>query len=250
MSPSNGERRYSEDEFALILRMASESDVEAGPTERREGLTLPQIRSIAAEAGIDPDKVSRAAASLPSATETTASLLLGGTARHRFEHAVSGAVPRGELGRVIDVARRELATQGESREVMDGLEWKGGTSTASVVVSITPRDNETVVQLSADRSETLAGVYAGVGLPVAGIIAVTLGKLVFGESDAGIAAAIVSGFLPSLFIARGLWKRSTRKWRRRLLELLGALVQEAEAAGTRREIGDSSSPGSDTGNGP
>lgn len=228
MSPSDDERRFTEEEFALILRVASESSVETGAAEPREGLTLAEIRSIATEAGIDPDKVSRAAAYLSSATETTASRLIGGATRHRLEHSVPGTVPPTELGRVIDVARRDLGTQGESREVMGGLEWKGGTSTSSIAVSITPRDGETVLQLSADRTETLAGVYAGVGIPVAGVIAATLGKLVFGESHAGIAAAILSGFVPSLIVARGLWKRSTKKWRSRLLALLHAMAREAE----------------------
>jgi len=92
MPSSNDERRYSEDEFALVLRMAS-------------------------------------------------------------------VVPAGELGRVIDVARRALSTQGETREVLGALEWKGGTSMASF-------------------GETDAGLIASVlsSLPPSFLIARTLWK--------------------------------------------------------------------------
>lgn len=230
MSPTNDERRYSDEEFALILRTASEVQAGPDPAPPRQGLTLSEIQEIAAEVGIDPDRVSKAAALLPSATGEGLSRLVGGHPRHRLEHTVKGGVPTAALGRVIDLARREMDTQGETREVLGGLEWKGGTSTTSVTVSVTPREGETVLQASTDRSETMAGIFAGVTLPVGGIIGVTLGKLVFGESDAGIAAALISGMTPALIFARAIWKRSTRHWRERLFHLMDAMAREAEEA--------------------
>jgi len=53
MPSSNDERRYSEDEFALVLRMASEVQAGPDPAPPQEGLTLSQIREIAAEVGIE-----------------------------------------------------------------------------------------------------------------------------------------------------------------------------------------------------
>lgn len=175
MPSSNDERRYSEDEFALVLRMASEVQAGPDPAPPQEGLTLSQIREIAAEVGIEPERVSRAAALLPLAEDSLVSRLIGGQPRHRLEHSVPGVVPAGELGRVIDVARRALSTQGETREVLGALEWKGGKSTASFGVSITPREDETTL------------------------------------------------------IARTLWKRSTKKYRERLLHLMDAMAKEVEA---------------------
>lgn len=61
-------RRYSEEEFALILRKASEIQLSEGrpkgTPEAGSGLTLQEIRSIASEAGIDPEAVTRAASVL------------------------------------------------------------------------------------------------------------------------------------------------------------------------------------------
>ena len=62
------ERRYSDEEFALILRNASalqERRSEGGAVVTSEGLTLEEIRSIAADVGLDPEAVTTAAALLP-----------------------------------------------------------------------------------------------------------------------------------------------------------------------------------------
>ena len=63
-SDETKKRRYTEEEFALILRKASEIQESPGEGPGRhpgQGLTLEEIQSIAAEAGIDPQAVSRAA---------------------------------------------------------------------------------------------------------------------------------------------------------------------------------------------
>jgi hypothetical protein len=235
MSSAADERRYSDEEFALILRTASEVRAGPAPAPPQEGLTLSEIREIAAEVGIDPERVSKAAALLPSVDDATIFGLLGGRPRQRLEHSISGVVPTAGLGGVIDVARRVLDSQGETREVLGALEWKGGTSTSSIVVSVTPRQSDTILQASVDRTEAMAGIYGGVGITVAGVITVVLGKLVFGETGAGIVAALLSGFTPSILLARTLWKRMTKRWQERLLHLMDAMAREAEAAAERTD---------------
>ena len=69
MADQNDERHYSDEEFAIILRTASEAPdgfPPALPPEPQDGLTLSEIKAIAAEVGIAPEKVSRAAALLPA----------------------------------------------------------------------------------------------------------------------------------------------------------------------------------------
>ena len=53
-----------------------------------------------------------------------------------------------------------MDTQGEAREVLGALEWKGSTGTATVTVSIVPGEGETTLEASTDRTESLAGLYA------------------------------------------------------------------------------------------
>jgi hypothetical protein len=232
MSTSDDERRYSDEEFAVILRTASEvSERPNGrdPLPPRGGLTLAEIKKIAAEVGLDPERVSRAAALLPTGEDSVLTRLVGGGPRHRVEQTVKGLVPAGELGRLIQVARTKVAVQGETREVLGGLEWTGSTATTGYGVSVTPRGGQTNLQAWTNQTETMAGIYGGVGMSVMGIVAVTLGKLVFGETDTGILAAVLSGVPPAFLVARSVWKRAAKKHRRRLLELLDGIRREAES---------------------
>jgi hypothetical protein len=228
-----GERRYTEEEFAAILRAASE--VSDGPTStgapmvRRSGLTLSEIQEIAAEVGIEPGRVSRAAALLPEEASSSLMKLVGGGPRYRMESTFSGLVPTNELGRIIEVARRAAGTPGETREVLGGLEWTGSTGTTGYGASVTPQGGRTQLQVWANHTEIMAGIYGGVGMGTLGVVAFTLAKLVFGDSDAGILASLLSGIPPGFLFARTVWKRAARKYRERLHDLLETMRREAEA---------------------
>ena len=233
MPPANDERRYSDEEFAVILRTASEVPgglIPALPPQPQDGLTLSQIQEIASEVGIDPGRVSRAAALLPSGDASALMSFLGGQPRHRLEATVPASVPTAALGRIVEVARNATGTQGEAREVLGGLEWKGSTATATFGASITPHEDHTTLHAWTDRTESMAGIYAGAGFGVLGVVALTMGKLVFGETDAGIVAALLSGIPPAFLFARTLWKRSTKKYKLRLIHLMDAMAKEAEGA--------------------
>lgn len=234
MPTSSDERRYSEEEFALVLRMASEEpetpdekDVQE-LTPARKGLTLAQIREIASEVGIDPDRVSRAAARLPQARESGLARLLGGPPLVSLERVVKGEASEADLRRIAEVLRREVGAPGKAREVLGSLEWKGNNTTATTIISAsaTPRDGSTVLQASADSSGALLAIIAAAGLPTLGVVALTLVKLVFGETDAGIVLGLLSGLPPAALVSRSLWKRTTEAWRDRLLKIMDAMSDE------------------------
>jgi len=231
MSDPNDQRRYSDEEFAVILRTASEGvEGPAQSTPSRSGLTLPEIQDIASEVGIDPAQVTRAAALLPLAETSTLMTLIGGGPRYRMEYTVQGVIPVEELGRVVEVARTTAGTHGETREVLGGVEWTGSTGTTGYGVSVTPRGGRTHLQASTNHTEILAGIYGGVGMGVLGVVSLSLAKLVFGESDAGIVVSLLSGIPPAFLVARTVWKRSTKKYRQRLLHLLDLMRRETESA--------------------
>jgi hypothetical protein len=229
MLSSQNERRYSDREFALILRAAQEAGAGPAPATPRQGLTLAEIQDVAREVGIDPNRVARAAALLSASRPRALIRILGGNPRLRLEHTVPAGLSAADLGRVVDVARKVLDTQGETREVLGGLEWKDRTSAFAPVVSVIPREGETVLQASTDGTEAMVALYGGVGLPLGFVITVTLGKLFFGVSDLGVLTAFALGMPPAFLVARGLWGRSARKWRGRLFHLMDAMTQEAEA---------------------
>ncbi len=77
---SNDERRYSENEFALILRKAfelQERQPGAGLTDPADGLTLEDIKAVAGEVGLDPALVDRAVADLPTTTTSVGTRMRG-----------------------------------------------------------------------------------------------------------------------------------------------------------------------------
>jgi len=234
MSTPYDERRYSEEEFALVLRMASEEpdapeDEESLElTPARDGLTLTQIREIALEVGIDPDRVSRAVALLPQGTESGLLRLLGGHPHISLEHVVKGEASEEALRRIAEAVRKEVGVTGKAREVLGALEWKGNTTTTIVSASATPRGGSTSLQASVDSSGALMAIIAGAGLPTLGVVALTLVKLVFGETDAGIVMSLLSGLLPAALVTRGLWNRTTHAWRQRLVKIMDAMSEETK----------------------
>jgi hypothetical protein len=236
MPISDDKRRYSEEEFALVLRMASEEPDTPKDEERREltpareGLTLAQIREIASEVGIDPDRVSRAAGLLPQKSDSGLARLLGGHPVAALERVVEGEASEADLRRIADAVRREVGVTGKAQEVLGALEWTGSNSTATTIVSAsaTPRDGSTVLQASCDSSGALLAITAAAGLPTLGVVALTLVKLVFGETDAGIVMGLLSGLPPAVLVSRILWKRTTQAWRGRLVKIMDAMSEETK----------------------
>lgn len=52
------ERRYTDEEVARLLQRAADLDRDSGATTLARGLSLAELREVAAEAGIDPGMVS------------------------------------------------------------------------------------------------------------------------------------------------------------------------------------------------
>jgi len=157
-------RRYSEEEFALILRKASEIQEAPGEGAGRlsgQGLTLEEIQSIAGEAGIDPQAVSRAAALLGSKEweekKGLADAILGGPGTYHLDFEVQGRLPQEDYGRLLELIRRTLEHQGEASEVLGGVEWKTVGELSAINVNISPRGESTSIQVVGNRGPA-AGV--------------------------------------------------------------------------------------------
>jgi hypothetical protein len=230
------ERRYSEEEFALILRKAS--DIQQSPGEgsgRRggQGLTLEEIRSIASEAGIDPHAVSRAAALLGSLEweerKGLAAAIFGGPGSYHLGFEVPGNLLPEEYGRLLDLIRMKLEHQGEASEVLGGIEWKTVGELSAVNVNISPRGDSTSIQIVGDRGGAGAVTFT---FPVAGaaILAGALGGALQPHTAVGI-VGLVGGLLGGGFLfARTLWVSSGKKFHGRLVRLMDALSGAVERA--------------------
>lgn len=241
-SASPSPRRFDEEEFGLILRRAAELQ-ERGPeaVARHRGVTLEEMRQIAAEVGIDPVFVDRAVAQLPERWEEDRNVLVGAPYGWHLRRVVDGRVPEAELGRLLDAMRAVMKQKGEVAEVFGALEWSHDDELGPVLVRISPADGETHVEVSARRGGE-AGLLYGVGV-TAGTLAggAALAEAV-GLHGAGLAAAFVATGLGSWMSVRAVWHHLSARWERKLRALADRVAGAAEEAARSRPGGRSELP--------
>lgn len=121
-------RRYSDEEFALILRKASEiQSSDGGPVGgvgEVGGLTLEEIRSIASEAGIDPGAVTRAASILGALAwaekDGLAVKIFGGPEKFHLDCEIPGRLPRKKSGGFWRISDELLNIREKHRRFLGG----------------------------------------------------------------------------------------------------------------------------------
>jgi hypothetical protein len=228
-------KRYSEEEFALILKKASEilSSSGGGSTSltKGEGLTLEEMRSIAAEAGIDPEAVTRAAA-VVGATEWEgksglAAAIFGGPSKFHLDCELPGKIPEEEMGRILERIRRAAQHQGEVNEILGGVEWKTVGELSAINVNVSPRGDSTSVQVVGDRSAAGALTFT---FPIGGaaVLVGALGATFEPTSAAGIISLITGTLGAGFLTARTLWVVGSRRFRKRLTKLMEAVSSTVE----------------------
>ncbi len=233
------ERRYSEEEFALILRKASEIQLSDGSQPGRAvagGLTLDEIRSIAAEAGIDPEAVTRAV-SIIGALEWDeksglAAAIFGGPDKYHLDCEIPGTLPPEEMGRILEEIRRAAEHQGAASEVLGGMEWKTVGELSAVNVNISPRGKSTSIQIVGNRGPA-AGMTFIFPMMGAGVLVGILGATFEPTSAVGI-VSLVAGTLGAGFLtARTIWSSTSKKFRARLTRLMDRVSLAVEKATLR-----------------
>ena len=224
MSTDNGGgRRYSDEEFAVIRRRASE--IQEGPSgSGGGGLTLYDIQRIAKEAGIDPAAVARAAAALPTDDPNTFDGIFGGPFAHRLDRTVQGEISEGDMHRVIRVLRRVTGRQGETEYTLNGAEWTGFVGTSAISVNISSAHGETTIEIVGYRS--LTGVATYFTLVITSLVAWLLSLVALDPGTMGgpLVLSMLGAWLGAAFLAsRTLLKRTSATPRR----LLSGLMEEA-----------------------
>ena len=198
---------------------------------------MEEIRSIAGEAGIDPQAVSRAAALLDASEWEEkiglAAALFGGPGKYHLSFQVPGRLPAEEYRGVLELIRRILEHQGEASEVLGGVEWKTVGELSVINVNISPQGDSTSIQIVGDRGGAGAVTFI---FPMIGsaILMGALGGALEPETATGI-IGLVGGVLGSGFLlARTLFVTQGRKFHRRLTRLMDALSGAVEQAALPR----------------
>lgn len=226
------ELRFTDKEVALILRRASELEerTTARALSHGRGLTLSDLREIAAEAGIDPGLVSRAAAEMESTRGLrTGSVLAGPGTVRRDVRAIPTELPREQLAELVRVIDEEVVDQGTLQEALGQIRWTSQGRILSTQVSVEPGRGETLIRVEERYSDAVRGILHG--LPASY-------GLIFGLAGAleGLDLALLPGISLAVASAAAGWGLGGAIWRwvssgsrarvRRLGERLGQRAKE------------------------
>ena len=183
--PDSKKRRYTEEEFALILRKASEMQISAG-----------------GQGG-------------------------GGAGKYHLDCVIPGRLPPEEMGRILEQVRRAAEHQGEASEVLGGVEWETVGDLSAINVNISPRGDETSIQIVGDRSAAGAVTFI-FPMGAAAILVGALGAAFEPTSAAGIISLITGTLGGAFLMARTAWVSGSNRFRTRLTHLMDTVSSSVE----------------------
>jgi len=214
------QRRLSDEEIRQVLRDAAELQVGQGVAG---GLTVGELRSVAAEAGIEPGFVDVAVAALASSpAQKGVGRLAGRTHWHR-RRLVPGVVALENLDRILHVVRATFGEEGKLNLISGRLEW---TSTW-VVLGVTGRGSATEIDLVADQS--IPHAITHLGLPLVGVILGAIVGAAFGAMGFATLALVGLGGVGGHVVARRAWSRYAHAYQAKLDARLERVATETLA---------------------
>jgi hypothetical protein len=227
-------RNYTDEEFALILRKATELSSQPGqPGLSAEGLTLAEMKSAAAQAGLDPALVERAARQL--ALQTTTSVferLIGGKLRHEHDARIGIALNEASAARVLSAVRlnNDFHSSHPGHSGATGMMWKASGAGNVLSVVARPDADGTAVSVVIDRRGTfvLTGVLTFIGMFASLVVATGVASAA--PELAPVAA--LTGIGGALAFARSFWASSSRKAHERIgaiIDTIGRTLDQHDA---------------------
>ena len=181
-TPPAGDPHFSPEAARAIFRRAAEHQemARAALEANANGLSLADLQSIGAEAGIDPAYIAAATAELQTNdAEEAVPWWYAGSPTIEAEAVVPGAITDGPVwAAMVRELRDTFGTGGVATQIGDTLEWSfkppmGGASTR---VTVTPEPHGTRIRItrsklsSARLGAVIGGTFGISGLVVGGLI--------------------------------------------------------------------------------
>jgi hypothetical protein len=218
--------RYTDEQMAIILRRAAELQERGEDAVHR----LRDIQRAAAEAGIDPALVARAAAELAGAVQVADDPLdgdlFGAPRRIVVDRWVEHPTVSATSPQVLSAIRQHTPELGEVRQIGDGIEWRCSSGYSEWVVVVSPSGPGVRVHA--------AGSYEGrhfmlnlsaLGLGIAGgVAAMAIAPVALAATAVGLGV-----FGGGVIGARSIWNGSARRERDRLVRLADAAAAALQA---------------------
>jgi hypothetical protein len=213
----------------MILREAAQSA--ASPAGRRAssaGLSLEQIKAAAAEAGLDPSVVERAALRITKREpESFLERLAGGPRRHRETIHLASTMNEKTSARLLSAIRAAAEVPGEGSADASGFFWHAWYRGNRVSVAAHEDAQGTRVQILLERSAPMVNTL------LASQVVVVMWIWVLIEEINSLPEALALAVIPVgvLAAARAYWKSSTRSLRKRIAVLLDTVRESPPAGG-------------------
>lgn len=237
--PGETRRRYGEEEVGLILKRAAELQRQQ-PAAAAEGggLSLGELEEIAAEVGIDPRHLRRAAEEVDAVAAPLrgegVERLLGAPLTLKFERTLTGELPEDAFEMLVPEIQQAAEGHGQPSLLGHTLTWQSTSSNTDrmLQVTVSSRGGLTRIRIE-ERSNQLAGqlfggiigsVGGGVGLGVG--LGVGIGALQSALFAVAWPVGIITG---SFLLARMFYRSAVRRRQRALRGLLDRLTETIEA---------------------
>jgi hypothetical protein len=230
------EKKFSEEEVALIIKRAAElQQTEAIEEEKGTSLTLSEVEQIAREAGIDPALIRRAAQTLDRPAERTRpSPFIGAPTRIVYERVIDGEISNDLFEPLVNEVRRTFGDNGIPSVLGRTLAWTstqtGGRRRArgrQIDVSVAVRGGVTTIRVEEELRNTAGALFGGlVGGGGGGTTGISVGIGMAAFHSAALAGllwvTIAGGFYT---LARAIYGNIERKRSTELRELTARLEQ-------------------------
>jgi hypothetical protein len=185
------------------------------------------MKAIAADAGLDPVMVERAARLMPaSAGESRLARVLGGPLKHRLDSYFTTELTTESAAHLLAAVRAAAEQQGEGESSTSGVSWHSVGEGSQILVTALSEGTGTRVRIMVDRSGGLVmtGMFTLLGVLAVGIA----GAVGIGASgiESGLAEGVLFGAVAGvLAVGRAAWASSSRGLRTKMNALMDAVSQ-------------------------
>jgi len=223
------DRRYDDKEVGEILKAAAEMQSGLAKSGSADGLTLDELQRVAAEIGINPAHIGRAANELDSlpkgkSSNKSDSILL--------EKSINGELSDEAWEELETELRRFTGSVGQTESSNGSREWTGNWDTGSITLSATNRRGRTRLRLLGNTSGYSAlavtiGIVCGILLPLVPIIVANKNP----QSFTPIVTALLTAWVAGLCVAGtvGTIRTHRKSFGKRTEALLANLTGIAES---------------------
>ncbi|HSG09872.1 MAG TPA: hypothetical protein VLA36_16040 [Longimicrobiales bacterium] len=217
-------RRFSDEEVTAILRRASVGEV-ASDLPSPYAPTLNDLVAAAAEVGLDPGEVRRAAAVVPAEGRSVVDLAFGASDRRTCTARLEGTSLPGARQHLVRAAESHLGYKGQVVESdRDRFLWQETHLGGRTSVSVAAIGGATEIEVRTDRAGHYLGLWFGGLLGWAGLSALSPVSL-------PLLPAVLAFLLAPPLLARPFWIRADKRLRARMEVLVMALARAVEEGG-------------------